>query len=178
MSLANNYWANYWVDGVAGNPSQANGADGQSPAGVLTLVFDKATAVQGPESSAFHATSTDTTGPHSMVRYLANVPFGKLVVMMCVNECATKMDPVRLYLATLCGGGVDQVAYREGFLCVFTKGGAVHYAARSSSECLVHSLGRCSSRQSFQLLTICCRLQGLGAATWPTVQQCQGCLRS
>lgn len=126
--------ANIWINGVAINPPSYGFP------GVMVAVFGTATAFQGPESLKVFNTFADTSAATQLVTHLGGIAAGKVVVIMCYDDCSTNLGSAKSYIASMCGSAINSLAYRDGYLCVLTKGGSVYYSARSNAYCLYHQI--------------------------------------
>lgn len=122
--------AYYWYNGNAG-PSSAYGNPG-----IRVLVFDAGNVGAGPQSSTLFNTNIDSNVASQLISHVSAQPAGKLVVLMCFDECTLRLGNGRSYIASICGNAINDLEYRGSYICAFTVGEGVHYAAVDNHKCL------------------------------------------
>lgn len=118
----------YWINGVLYNPPTGRGFS--------VYVFDYATAYNGHSGYGVFDTYGDSGAAGRMITYLNGVSNGQLVAVLCFDECVNQLgSTAKSYIANICGGEIHNLAFRDGYMCVYTKGSIVHYVVRHQTMC-------------------------------------------
>ena len=121
---------NIYLNGAAKNPSYSRGMN--------VFYFDKGDVHSGWQSTGRYDTYASSSAATSMATYINNIPSGKLVVVLCWDECSRNLNSnARTALGSLGASLQNSLAYRDSYILVATKGGVKHHEARHQ-DCLEH----------------------------------------